>query len=125
MQNEKLNAALAVACQAARQAGNLAADIAYGVRREAEARAAAARLRWQAAKVEGQVDGKLMEVGELIYATHTGNPTDSDVLEGQLREIDELKVQLDDLSGAPGPCPVCGGAVRPGDRYCRSCGGKL
>lgn len=68
----------------------------------AEKAAEAVRLRYQAARVEGEMDGKLMEAGEMVYATHTGNPTESGELLEKLREIDELKARLAELHGAMG-----------------------
>jgi len=65
---------------------------------EAEKLAAAVKLRCQAAQMEGEIDGKLMEAGEMVYATHTGNPTESEELLAKLREIDELKARLEELN---------------------------
>ena len=96
----------------------------------AERVAEGVKLRYEAARVEGEMDGKLMEAGEMVYATHTGNPTESGELLEKLREIDELKARLAELNETLGRteeafCPDCGEAVREGDHFCRSCGGKL
>ena len=64
----------------------------------AEKAVEAVRLRCQAARVEGEMDGKLMEAGEMVYATHTGNPMESEELLEKLREIDELKARLAELN---------------------------
>lgn len=97
----------------------------------AEKAAEAVRLHYQAARVEGEMDGKLMEAGEMVYATHTGNPTESGELLEKLQEIDVLKAQLAELNETLGrkpedaACPGCGEAVKEGDRFCRFCGEKL
>ena len=86
----------------------------------------------------GHADGErdllavaLREVGEMIYATHTGTLTESEVLLAKLQEIDGLRQQIDRLEreiarlqgGAV--CPFCGAAARSGDVFCRECGQKL
>lgn len=96
----------------------------------AEKLAEAVKLRCQATRVESELNGKLIEVGELVYAAHLGKPEDSEALEEKLRNIDILQVELDTLNDqlgrTAGPaCPVCGASVQEGDRFCRICGGKL
>lgn len=97
----------------------------------AEKLAEGAKLRYEAARVEGEMDGKLMEAGEIVYGTHAGNLTESGELLEKLREIDDLKARLAQLNEILGRapegavCPGCGGAVQEGDRFCRSCGEKL
>lgn len=97
----------------------------------AEKLAEGVKLRYEAARVEGEMDEKLMEAGEMVYATHSGNPTESEELLDKLREVDALKSRLAELNETLGrtaedaACPDCGGAVEAGDHFCRSCGRKL
>lgn len=126
MENEKLGAFLSSLYEAALRAGDLAADAVYGLCAEAERQGDALKRRAQAAAVEGQMEEKLQEVGQLIYGTHTGSPADSDVLDEKLREVDALRARLDALrADMPPRCPACGEKVGPQDRFCGSCGGKL
>lgn len=129
--NEKLQNLLDLIQRTALQAGDLAADAVYGAGQMADDLLSSAKLRVRAATVEGDINGKLMEVGEMVYATHTGNPTESEALLNKLQEIDELQAQLSDIRDALDRrpqgkvCPACGAAVREGDAFCGECGGPL
>ena len=75
-----------------------------------------------------RITAALRELGELLYATHTGTPTDSEALLAKMEEICLLKARVRELEGDPVVhllCPRCGREVRPDDVYCRDCGEKL
>ena len=131
--NETLQELLCAIQRTAGQGSDTAADAAYGVGKRAEALLSTAKLNIRAAELKAQVNEQLKSVGEMIYATHTGTPTDSDVLLGKLQEIDELNARLAELNELLGRqtepaaprCGSCGAPVREGDLFCRECGGKL
>ncbi len=112
-------------------AGDAAADVAYATGKKATELLSAAKLRIRIAGLQGDVNTALREAGELLYATHTGNPTDSDVLLAKLSEIDELKAQIARLEEALGRetaapvCPTCNAKAKEGDPFCGECGGPL
>ena len=121
--NEKFGKVLFAARQAASRAGGAAAGVVSGLSRKTGDLAESARLRFRAAVLEGEVEERLEEVGGLLYATHTGSPTDSDVLQKKLEEIDALQAQLAEINGKLGretvrTCPACGAKSRPGDVFC-------
>ena len=129
--NDKLYELLEKVQETAYQVGDTAADAAYGVGKKACALLSVAKLNIRVADLTAQVNTALREAGELLYATHTGDPTDSAVLLAKLEEIDGLKAQIAELEDQIGRaeesaiCPTCGAAVREGDQFCRECGGKL
>lgn len=129
--NEKMQELLDSVQRTALQMGDVAADAAYGVGKKAGELLSVAKLRIRAATLEGAVDEGLMELGGMLYATHTGDPTDSEVLLAKLQEIDGLKAELREVNARIGRaqetavCATCGAAVREGDAFCRECGGKL
>ena len=108
-----------------------AAGAACGVCRKTEELVSAVRLRQRVAELEREEEARLAEAGRMVYATHTGTPTESEDLLSKLQEIDELHAQLADINDAlgrvpePPVCSTCGAAIREGDAFCRECGGKL
>lgn len=129
--NEKLQDLLGTIQRTAVQAGDVAADAAYGVSKKASALLSTAKLNIRVCELKSDVNEAFRQVGEMLYATHTGNHTDSDDLVRKLEEIDALKAQIDDLNaqigraGEAGTCPVCGANARSGDAFCRECGSSL
>lgn len=129
--NERLSELLDRVQATAVQAGDIASDAAYGVGRKAGELLSVAKLNIQAANLKADVNLAFREVGELLYATHTGSPTDSEVLLSKLQAIDELKARIQALEEQIGrereahTCATCGAPTREGDRFCRECGGKL
>ena len=129
--NEKLQSLLLSIQESAEKFGDTAADAAYGVGKKAESLLSTAKLNIKIADLKGQISQQLKAVGEMIYGTHTGNPTESEVLLNKLEEIDGLYAQIAELEAllgrqpAPAACPDCGKESREGDVFCRDCGRKL
>lgn len=132
--NEQLLKLLDSVQRTACQVSDAASNAAYGVSKRAGELLSVAKLRINAATLEGRVEGCKAEIGEMIYATHTGTPTDSDILLAKLQEIDELHAQIATLEAeiarlqgteSTAICPICGAPTREADVFCRECGGKL
>lgn len=105
-----------------------ARNAAYTVGLGAKKLTNAAKQQLEITDLRAEVNLCLRELGELLYATHTGTPTDSDELLKKMEEIDSLKERLRVLEGDPVIhllCPGCGHEVRPEDIYCGDCGQKL
>ena len=122
--NERLQELLDAVQRTASQVGGSAADAAYGMGKRAGELLSVAKLNIRIMDLKGAVSTALREVGEMIYATHTGTLTESEVLLAKLQEIDGLRQQIDRLQGGA-VCPFCGAAARSGDVFCRECGQKL
>ena len=115
--NERLQELLDAVQRTASQVGGSAADAAYGMGKRAGELLSVAKLNIRIMDLKGAVSTALREVGEMIYATHTGTLTESEVLLAKLQEIDGLRQQIDRLEreiarlqgGAV--CPFCGAMV--------------
>lgn len=130
--NEKVQELLDSVQRTACTFSDAAVDAAYGVGKKAGELLSVAKLNIRLADLRAEVNLQLREVGEMLYATHTGTPTESEVLLAKLQEIDSLKEQIaaveEEISrqhSAAGACPVCGTEPKEGDQFCRQCGGKL
>ena len=55
-----------------------------------------ARLRLRVLDLRAQFGAQLKAIGQLVYATHCGNPTDSATLQAALEEADRLEEELDE-----------------------------
>lgn len=128
--NEKLQELLDSVQRTAVCAGDTAADAARAVGKRAGELLSVAKLNIRIVERKADVNLAFRELGELLYATHTGNPTDSDVLLAKLEEIDAMKAEIADMETQLGreqtsDCAACGAAARQGDLFCRDCGAKL
>ena len=129
--NEKLASLLESVQRTAIQASDVAVDTAYSVGKVAGELLNVAKLNVRIMDRKAAVNAALKEIGEILYATHTGNPSDSEVLLAKLQEIDALKAEiaaLEEQAGIkaePAVCDTCGAAVREEAAYCEECGEKL
>ena len=130
--NEKVQELLENVQRTASCVSDMAVDAAYGVGKKAGELLSVAKLNIRLVDLRAEVNLQLREVGEMVYATHTGNPTESETLLAKLQEIDGLKAQIAAVEAeigrqhtAAGECPVCGTEPREGDQFCRECGEKL
>ena len=129
--DERLQSILDMVQKTASNAANSASDAAYSVGQRATQMLSVGKLNIRLLDLKTEVNAQLREVGELIYATHTGDPTDSDVLLAKLQTIDDLHAQIGQLSAelakAKGGkvCPGCGAVSEKDDVFCRECGKKL
>lgn len=131
--DETLQSILDSVQRTAQTAADTAADAAYGVGRKATQLLSVGKLNIRVAELNAEVGRQLRAVGEMVYATHTGDPTDSEDLLAKLREIDGLNAQIarltdqlaDQRQTAFPRCPACGAEARDGDRFCRTCGARL
>ena len=129
--NEKLYELLETVQRTAIQAGAATADVAYVAGRKAGELLSVAKLNIRIAGRKSDVNTAMRELGEMLYATHTGTPTDSEVLLAKMQEIDAMKAEIADMEAQIGKeiekpsCETCGAAVQDSDVFCRECGDKL
>ena len=140
--NDKIYELLDIVCKNAANAKEVAVDAAQTVKVNAANAAyaagqvstellATAKVRMKIVELESQVNAALRDLGKMLYATHTGTPTESEVMIEKLTEIDKLNEELEILKGgiakepAVPTCPPCCAQLQEGDEFCRECGGKL
>ena len=90
-----------------------------------------AKLRRVIDDLEDEIALQMCTIGELVYATHCGNPSDSDAMQKILEYVDDLEGEIEGheqqlklLSGIV-PRPVCGKDITLDDVYCQHCGQAL
>lgn len=101
------------------------------VSQKAEDTLAGAKLRRAVRDLEEEIELQMRAVGELVYATHKGNPSDSEDIQEILEYVDSLYEQLDghqrELKAMQGAlfCDVCGAENAATNVYCQECGQPL
>ena len=129
--NEKLYELLETVQRTAIQVGNTTADMAFVAGKKAGELLSVAKLNIRIAERKANVNTALRELGEMLYATHTGTPTDSEVLLAKMQEIDAMKAEIAESEALLGKeaekasCETCGASVQDADLFCRECGDKL
>ena len=129
--NEKLFALLDTVQKTAVQAGDAASNVAYAAGKKADSLLSAAKVNVKIMEKQRQVEEALKGVGSILYATHTGSPSDSDLLLEKLQAIDALKAEIAELEIQSGKaekvrtCHACGAEAQKDDQFCRECGEKL
>lgn len=87
-----------------------------------------AQLRRAVDEAQDEIMLQMCQLGELLYATHSGTPSDSDELQKILEYIDDLHDEIDGheeqmkLLRGLRSCPICGGEISDSDSYCQHCG---
>lgn len=91
----------------------------------------AAKLQKRVKDLEEEIDLQLAEVGALVYATHTGNPSNTGEMQEILEYIDGLyeeiaghERQLLLMQGFQA-CPACEAVNAPENAFCQECGKSL
>ena len=89
---------------------------------------ACAKLHRAINDLEDEIDLQLCDIGRLVYATHIGNPSDSDEIQQILTYVDglyeEIAAHEEELERLQGSriCGVCGAVNAPENVYCQDCG---
>jgi len=101
------------------------------VEEKAEALRARNRLENEIHDLQEEIDLQMQAIGEAMYATHKGSPTDSGSIQQILEYVDGLYEQLEahkqELEASQGMliCAACGAANDQGYVYCHNCGQPL
>ena len=89
------------------------------------------QLRRTIRDLEEEIGLQLREVGELVYATHRGTPSDSEDIQEILEYVDSLREELEahqrELRTLAGVrfCPACGEENDGANAFCHNCGQPL
>ena len=65
-----------------------------GLREQAERRTSRVRLTREIKDIQEEIDIQMQEVGEIIYASHRGRPSDSGEIQRILEYVDGLYEEL-------------------------------
>jgi len=128
--SNKFSEMAAMVQRTAIQVSDIAVDTVYGAGKMAGKLADEAKIRLKIVDRKAEVNTMLRELGEILYATHIGEPSDSEIMLSKLQEIDALKTEIAELEEQlgrkekPCTCDTCGAVVQKDAAYCEECGEK-
>ena len=129
--DDKVKALLEKVRGTANFAADAAADSARAAGKKAGQMVDVAKLNVQLFDLNGEYNGLLRQLGQVMYDTHRGEAPENETVTGLLTQADEkaeriaeLKGRIADLKQASS-CPACGEPCGRGDKFCRHCGAAL
>ena len=87
-----------------------------------------AELRRTVDDLQEEISLQMRALGELVYATHCGTPSDSDELQKILEYIDDLRDEIKGheeqmtLLRGTRRCPGCNHEIADAESFCENCG---
>ena len=128
---QSLRGFLAGAGEAALDATSALREGASAVGRRGEELLSRLRLEREIRDLREEINLQMRAVGEMMYASHRGNPAGSGEIQTILEYVDGLHEELEahrrELETLRGflICSECGEGNSPGSVYCQSCGKPL
>ena len=90
-----------------------------------------AKLRHAVSELNDEIELQMRAIGELVYATHKGNPSPSEEMQKILEYVDGLYEEIEgheqEMKTMRGIrfCPVCNAENASTNVYCEDCGQPL
>lgn len=91
----------------------------------------ASKIRVRSANVQNDIQKLMIKLGNIVYQGKKTGCDNSDLIEGYIREIDQLRRELDSLTDQIDDirqlkkCGNCGAANSADNIFCQRCGIKL
>lgn len=109
--------------------GKRITDVGQGAAQQAKNLSDLTRLNSAVSEKEKRVSQLYLAIGQAYYAAHKDEPTPEypemvAELNQLFAEIQQSKDAIQQIKNI-GKCPACGAEVKPGAKFCMSCGKKL
>lgn len=112
--------------------GEKSSEVANTLGKKSEEMVTITKLKMKINKLEGNIERKKMELGDLVYSLYIKNIDDKNdiiVICEEIKEIEEeiqqSKEKINAITPKPKTCPNCGAEVSNNVNFCSQCGTKI
>lgn len=112
--------------------GEKSSEVANTLGKKSEEMVTITKLKMKINKLEGNIERKKRELGDLVYSLYIRNINDKNdiiVICEEIKEIEEeiqqSKEKIDAITPKPKTCPNCGAEVLDDVNFCSRCGTKV
>lgn len=130
--SDKINKLSKKSTKIASKLGEKSSEVANTLSKKSEEMVTITKLKMKINKLQGNIERKKEELGEVVYSSYINNVDDKNKVTLICEEIKEIENEIQKINKnieaiTPGPktCPNCGAKISDKVNFCSQCGKRI